>query len=157
MAYVSDRQHVEMLLLPMIAQNVVKVGVENPNQGEARIAIEHFADAMEESLVALSDKKKYSLIRRTMKLHEVILKPYKEAEARVDKMGLVLYNILNWSINCDYLVLHDGTAMSNGLALLLPALEEAANIAKLDESAKKAASKLLTTLQSEGYFHGVTQ
>lgn len=155
MIYFSDRHRVEMLLLPMIAQSVVKAGANQPDAPEAIAAINHFAKAMEEAVADVDSKKRYSLIRRALRLHNDITKTHREAKARVDKVGLMLFYLLEWAIHDGYLVLHDGTPMAKGLDLLLPALEHAANISKLDASARKAAAKLLEALQYDGFFMGV--
>lgn len=155
MTYVSDRQRVEWILLPMIAQCVIKAGVNDVDHPDAKKAIDLFAQAMLESVQGLPDKKSFSLMRRALRLHEELIKPFRNHESRVDKVGLMLFNIMSWATECDYLVLHDGTPMSLGMDLLLPALQHAANITKLDESARKAAGKMLKTLQEEGYFSGV--
>lgn len=157
MAYVSDRQRVELLLLPMMAQLIVKRGVDDPEESSSRKAIKLFDNAMGEAVQGLTDRETYKLLRRACRLHQELVKPYQDAQARVDKIGLMLFNLLTWSIDSGYIVLHDNSPMSLGLDMLLPALEEAANITKLDESARKAAGKMLKTLQSEGYFKGVTQ
>ena len=155
MDYLSDRQRVEMLLLPMIAQSVVKNGAANPNAADAVAAINHFAEAIHEVVASLDNKKRYALLRRATRLHYDVTKPFVEAECRVDKVGLMLYYILNWALASDYLVLHDGTPMSLGLDLLLPALAHSAQIAKLDASAQKAAARLLKVLQEDRFFEGV--
>lgn len=155
MSYVSDRQRIERMLFPMLAQNVVASGADDPNSPDARKAFRAFGQAMEEAVSGLDEKKRYSLIRRGIRLHEELVGPFKEAEARVDKVGLIMYYLLSWAIESGYLVLHDGTAMSQGLDLLLPAMEHSANISPLTRSAHKAATKLLQALQKEGYFRGV--
>ena len=153
--YMSDRQRVELMLLPMIAQSVVKFGADNPNDPTAIAAVDHFAAAIHEVVANLPTKKRYSLLRRASFLHNSVIRPHREAGGRVDKVGLMLYYILQWSIQSGYLVLHDGTPMAMGLDLLLPALTFSANVAKLDASAHKAATKLLATLQEERFFQGV--
>jgi hypothetical protein len=156
MTYLSDRHRVELLLLPMIAQSVVKAGATHPGDPTVIQAVNHFAAAIQEVVAGVDDKKRYSLLRRASRLHNAAAQPHVEAKVRVDKVGLMLFYLLNWSVECGYLVLHDGTPMAKGLDLLLPALEHAANISKLDASAQKAAVKLLTTLQADGFFQGVT-
>lgn len=155
MTYRSDRQRAELMLLPMIAQSVIKCGAAEPDAPDAIEAINHFAAAMQEALVGADEKKRYQLIRRTMRLHHTVTKPYSGEGSRVDKVGLMLYYLTNWAIGCGYLVIGDDTPMAKGMDLLLPGLEHAANIAKLDASAQKAAGKLLASLQAEGYFIGV--
>ena len=153
--YMSDRQRVELMLLPMLAQSVIKFGADDPNDPTAIAAVDHFAAAIHEVVANLPTKKRYSLLRRASFLHNSVIQPHREAGGRVDKVGLMLYYILQWSIQSGYLVLHDGTPMAMGLDLLLPALTFSANVAKLDASAHKAATKLLATLQEERFFQGV--
>ena len=153
--YLSDRQRVELMLLPMIAQSVVKFGADNPNDPTAIAAIDHFAAAIHEVVANLPNKKRYSLLRRASFLHNSVIQPHREAGGRVDKVGLMLYYIIHWSLQSGYLVLHDGTPMAVGLDLLLPALTFSANVVKLDASAHKAAAKLLAALQEERFFQGV--
>ena len=154
-AYRSDRQRIETLLLPIMCQSVVKSGAGDPSAADAIACANHFGSAIEESIAGVGEKKKYSLLRRAMRLHETITEPYTKHGSRVDKVGLMVFYVLKWATESEYLILHDGTAMSKGLDLLLPALEHAAQIEPLENAARKQAKKLLAHLQLEGYFTDV--
>lgn len=156
MAYISDRQRVELMLLPMLAHGIVVAGANDPDGPEATEAKGHFQAAVLQAIEGLDLKKQGQLTRRTLKLSEDLTAEYRKVDARVDKVGLILFYILRWATESDYLVLHPGTPMSDGLDLLLPGLEHAANITKLDDSARKAAVKMLKRLHDESYFRGVT-
>ena len=155
MAYLSDRQRIETLLLPIMCQSVVKSGAGDPSAPDAVACSNHFGKAIEEGVSGLDEKKKYSLLRRALRLHELVTAPYTKHGARVDKVGLMVFYVLKWATDAEYLILHDGSAMSQGLDILLPALEHAAEIEALSNSAKKAAGKMLAQLQREGFFQNV--
>lgn len=156
MAYISDRQRVEIMLLPVLAYAVVQAGAEDPKSELVKEACDSFQSAVVEAIRLTDDKKKRNLSRRVLRLSEEVIDPYAKEGGRVDKVGLILYNLLNWILNSGYLELHSGSNMDKGLELLLPGLERAAGQERLSRSARRAAEKILKALQAQGYFESVT-
>lgn len=152
MPHMTDRQRVEALLLPQMMLGVFIAGVSDPEAPDAISCKANLVAASEDALQGLDDKTRSKLLRRMFRVHEAVTLPYRNEDARVDKMGLIVYYLLAAILDSGYMTLADGSHMSKALDVLLPALEPAANITKLDMSAQKAYRKLLHALQLEGYF-----
>ncbi len=70
-------------------------------------------------------------------------------------MGLIAFYWLQTLVSARYFVLQEDAPLMKALDLLLPALEPAANVAKLDASARKQADHFMRRLQELGYFREV--
>ena len=155
MPRMTDRQRVEALLLPQMMLGVFIAGVSDPEAPDAIACKADLVAASEDALHGVDDKTRSKLLRRMFRVHEAVTQPYRIEDARVDKMGLIVYYLLSAVIDSGYMVMADGSHMSKAMDVMLPALEPAANITKLDLSAQKAYRKLLYALQLDGYFQDV--
>lgn len=145
------------MLFPIIAYAVVAAGANEPDSDEAKEAKAYFQTAVTEAFANNDKSKNRKLASRALRVSEKVIAPFnKGTEGRVDKVGLVLYHMLRWVTDADYLVIPDETPMRKGLDMLLPGLEHAASEERLNRSALKAAKKMMSALQEEGYFEGVT-
>lgn len=155
--HINDRQRVELAFPALVALDVLLQGVDDPSSYDAKATKALLAQAAREPFENLLDARRASLERRTERLLFDVMRPYRQEGALVAKMGLILFYLLQAIVETDYLILHEGGAMRQGLDLLLPALERAAAVAPLDQSARKQAAKVLQRLQWLGYYQGVTQ
>ena len=134
----------------------VDVGLEGVNKPEVKQISVFLSEAIEELFSKTGCKKRASLQRRVERVYETTTAPYRKEDMRVDKFGLLTFWLIHIITDCDYLVLHENTPMQKAMELALQVLEHRATETKLNESAKKAACKLLKSFQSEGYYLGVT-
>lgn len=153
----NDRQRVEVMLPAQIMLGVLLAGASDQECDDFKIAKEAFIEASDEPVRDLMPEKRAYIIRRTFRVNMEVTAQYQKADARVDKMGLIAFYWLRALIDQGYLVLHAGSAMERGMDIMLPALEHAANIEKLDASAQKNARKFLAHLQRLGYYLGVKE
>lgn len=151
---ITDAKRAELLLPILAAMDVVINGVAEQDD-EYRATLEHLMRAMEDALDGLPDAKKSSLLRRGRRLHADTFAPCMAEGQQVAKTGLVLFYILRWLTDVDYLVIAPGCAMDRALAFLLPALQHAVEIEDLDRSARKQARKIFARLQWLGYYAGI--
>jgi hypothetical protein len=153
--YVTDTQRVERLLLPHIMLGVLHSGVNDRQSPDCIRCNGHLVDASLVAVEGLTEKKRNSLIKRMIRLHDGLLEPYRKNGARVDKVGLITYYILKAVTDTGYMEIVADSAMDKAMAIMLPALTPSAQIERLDASAQRAARKLLTQMQEQGYFKGV--
>jgi len=155
MTYISDSQRIELALPPFLALSVLISGAADPNEPGVVEAKQLFWTAHFEPFDGLDQKKRHALMRRCERTRDEIMREYEQAETRVCKFGLIVYHVLKILTDSDYLVLPPESAMSRGLDLLLPALEEEAAIGAVDASAHKQARKVIEKLNRLGFYHGV--
>lgn len=153
---ITDRQIVEIAMLPRMMIEFVDVGLEGVNLPEVKTLKVLLDESLEELFSKLDRKKRASLQRRVERGYETTTAPYRKEDMRVDKFGLLVFWLIKLVTDCDYLILHEGSPMQKAMELALQVLEHRATETKLNESAKKAACKLLKSFQSEGYYLGVT-
>lgn len=153
----NDRQRVEIMLPAQIMLGVLLAGASDQECDDFKIAKEAFIEASDEAVRDLMPEKRASIIRRMFRVNLEVSAPYQKENARVDKMGLIAFYWLRALVDQDYLILHEGSAMQRGMDIMMPALEHAANIEKLDASAQKNARKFLAHLQRLGYYPGVKE
>lgn len=152
----TDRQRVEIMLPAQVLLGVLIAGVDDPNHPDAIATRDALIRASNEVVADLPERHVNKIIARMFRVHNLVTEPYRQEGARVDKMGLIAFYWLKALTDCEYLVLHEGSNMQKALDRMLPALEQAANIAKLDASAQKQSKKFLQHLQSLGYYSSVT-
>lgn len=152
----NDRQRVEALLIPQMLSAMVMAGVNDTEHENCKEVQRLLADCSNEVLRGLEPKKRASIERRMVRAHIEAVAPFLTEGARMDKLGLCQLYMLQTILEDGYLVLHEGSSLSRALDLIIPALDMAFEIKKLDDSAKKGARKMLSRLQNAGYFPGVS-
>ncbi|MBC6714719.1 hypothetical protein H9Q09_00785 [Aurantimonas sp. DM33-3] len=155
MSYLSERQRVEFGLLPNMLLSILVAGVNDPDHPDAKEAERLLALASVAPVEDLPRKEQVKLLRRIIRLHDEVMAPFRAEGMRTDKAGLIAFYALQAIVESDYMVIVDGGDLSRALDIVLPAIEHAAEIERLDASAQKAARRLLRDLQSRGYFRGV--
>lgn len=155
MAYRSDRQRVEALLLPQFLLGVLLAGVNDPDHPDAIKAKGHLLAASREAFADLNEKKQRQIVNRAHRAHLEVMAPYEKQGARVDKIGLIVYFILKSITDCDFLMIHADSEMQKGVDLMLDALMPSAEIEPLLDSARKQSRKALEHLQRLGYYDRV--
>lgn len=156
MAYLSDAQRVELLFFPQILYSMVNSGVVDKSHPDFHKVNIHIIAARDAALVGCDEKKRNNLIRRIHRLDREIMMPWVEGDIRCDKVGLMMFDVLNAILEQEYFVLHEGSDVGEALTILMPILNHAMQIEQLRKSAEKQAPKLLAALQERGYFRGVT-
>lgn len=151
----TDRQLVELTLAPMILLDVVQSGAVAPNARDAQDAKTHLVIATTEVVKDLPAKERDKILRRSRRAFDEATAPYRKAGASVAKMGLIAFYWLQTLISAGYFVLAEDAPLQRALDILLPALEPAASVEKLDSSARKQADHFMRRLQELGYFQEV--
>lgn len=151
MSYRSDRQRVEALILPQMLLGVLLTGVNDPDLPDAKDAKKNLLEASQEAFSDLREPQRSKIIRRAHRVHLEVMAPYEKQGQRMDKIGLIVFFLLKAITECDYMQIGEGP-MQRGVDLMLVALEPAAEITPMLESAKKQARKLLDHLQRLGYY-----
>lgn len=171
----NDRQRVELGLPPFVLLNVVLAGAqvrhrparERPADPVAKAEYvyrinsyrsflrckRHFSDAYMETVRDLgmaADMAK--VLRRIERAHRMIVLPFVEAEARVEKFGLVAFYLLQILVTEGWVIVGEDSHLQRGLDLLLPGLEHVADIEGVNRSAMKQARKAYEKLKKEGYY-----
>lgn len=90
-------------------------------------------------------------MRRAIRLHNDITTPFR-GKVGADKVGLVALYTLQRVLDADYLILEEGSGLSEALSAIVRGLEHAFAEPALDASAQKQAAKMLHNLQSRGYY-----
>ena len=155
MAYLNDRQRVELHLIPMLLLGVVIAGVNDPDHPDAKACQRLLLNAAEAPFQDMREPFRSKLIRRGHRAHEEVTLPYRKEGHRVDKIGLMLYWVMKAITDCEYVVIGEDSSLQKALDLIWPALEHAAQVDPLMASAKKQGRKMLESLQRLGYYSGV--
>lgn len=171
----TDRQRVELGLPPFTLLNVLLAGAqvrkppprERPTDPVAKADYvyrinsyrtfmrckRHFSDAYMETVRDMGMAAEMSkILRRIERAHSKIVLPFIEAEARVEKFGLVAFYLLQILVDEGWVIVGEDSHMQRGLDLLLPGLEHVADIDGVNKSAMKQARKAYERLQREGYY-----
>jgi len=155
MAYLNDRQRVELHLIPMLLLGVVIAGVNDPDHPDAKACQRLLLDAAEAPFQDMREPFRSKLIRRGHRAHEEVTLPYRKEGNRVDKIGLMLYWMLKAITDCDYVVIGEDSSLQKALDIVWPALEHSAQVDPLMASARKQSRRLLDHLQRLGYYAGL--
>ena len=155
MAYLNDRQRVELHLIPMLLLGVVIAGVNDPDHPDAKACQRLLLNAAEAPVQDMREPFRSKLIRRGHRAHEEVTLPYRKEGHRVDKIGLMLYWMLKTITDCDYVVIGEDSSLQKALDIVWPALEHSAQVDPLMASARKQSRRLLDHLQRLGYYAGV--
>lgn len=151
----TDRQRVEALLIPQMLAAMVMAGVNDTEHPDCIETQRLLAAASNEALRGLEPAKRAQIERRMVRAHLEAVGPFLKDGSRMDKLGMTQLYLLQAILEDDYLVLHEGSALSQALDLILPAISHAMEIERLDASARKQSRKMLQALQAMGYFPGV--
>lgn len=155
MIYRSDRHITEELVPVRLFGSILWYGLPNHTDNENIILLSWVRQAEAAVIAGLDQKRATKVIRRSWRVNDAVIKPYKEAEAHVAKFGLVAYYVLRRLIDAGAITIVDDTPLDWIQAALLSddgTLVEFANIERVDASAQKAARKMLATIQGEGLF-----
>lgn len=153
-SYISDAQRVEIALPIVAMRDLVKCGVEENDADKLR-AMELLGAAYREAFDGMTVDRSMKLQRRAAAAFGSVTDEYREEGIPVAKSGLIWFYVLSRLINQGYMVLHPGTAMSDAMDLILPALSEHTAEAAFDRAAQKQARRVLTKLKWRGYYAGV--
>ena len=151
----NDRQRVEAMLFPVFLQQVLRCGVNDQGSDDFRSCMLHLQQAITAALEGCDQKKRDHLMRRVCRVHNDVTARYRADHIRVDKMGLMTLYCLQAVLDADYLLLEEGSNLSEAINAIVRGLEDAFAEERLDASAQKQAAKMLGHLQELGYFYGV--
>lgn len=150
----NDRQRVEALLFPQMLLAVLIAGAQEKDE-EYEKCQKLLLAACEEILHGLDDRRRAAIVRRTYRLQLAVTEPYRKEGVPLAKVGLMELYVLQRILDDNYLVLTEGSAFSKALELIVPALSHALEEPKLNTSAQKQANKMLSALQTSGYFESI--
>lgn len=153
---ISDHQRVEFLFFPQMLYSIVNSGTIDKSHPDFARCNRHILAARDAALHGCDDRRRGNLLRRVHRLDRNVMQHWVGGEIRCDKVGLMVWDVLQAVLDQEYLVLHEGSDVAEALTILTPILEHALEIETLRKSAEKQAPKLLARLQAEGYFLGVT-
>lgn len=153
MAYLSDRQRVELALPARLLWSVIYCGVENKTANYDTLFM--VQGACMEPLEGLLPKEQVRLARRIDRLFSEVIEPITSSTTHtvtVGKAGLVVYYFIVDLVERGILVLYADTPMAKVIEAIMPNLTPLAKIAGVDKSAQKQAAKLLSRLNEMGYY-----
>ena len=150
----NDRQRVEAIIFPIFFQQILRCGVNDKGSEEYRACFLQLQQAIDAALEGCDERRKGNLKRRAIRAHNEITEQYRREHIRVEKMGLMALYALQAVLDADYLVLEEGSDLSEAINAIVRGLSDAFAEEKLDASAQKQASKLLGHLRQLGYFCG---
>lgn len=154
MTYRSDRDITQDLMPVRFFGSVIHHGAD-PNQTDVKEFMSIFRQAENEIVGNLPEKKKQAILRRSWRIHDEIIKPYQDAQTAVAKFGLIVFYVLDKLREQRLFTLVDGSPLDVALSAILDedgTLVQFANIKKIDDSAQKAARKMLSQLQANGLY-----
>jgi hypothetical protein len=153
MAYISDRQRVELALPARLLWSVIQCGYENGIT--AHDILSQIQTACMEPLDGLLPKEKLRLARRIDRVFSEVIDPLVskgENTVTAGKAGLVIYYFIVDLVDQGILELYSDTPMANAIEMMLPELTPLIEIKGVDRSAQKQATKLITRLREMGYY-----
>lgn len=151
----NDRQRTEAIFFPIFFQQVLRCGVNDQTTEEFRACFLQLQQAIDMVLQGCDERRYANLMRRAIRLHNQVTAGYRKERVRVEKMGLIALYSLQMVLDADYLVLEEGSDLSEAINAIMRGLTDAFSEEKLDASAQKQAAKLLSHLQELGYFYGI--
>jgi hypothetical protein len=152
----TDRQSIEVLLLPHMLTVAVEQGLDDlQDTPEYQHLMRQLIDAQTSTLNLFMATKRAALLRRMLRVYTKATEDYTKEGMSVDKFALATFWLIKAVTDCERLILHKGP-LHDALETIMAILEPRAQIDKLNKSAQKAAAKMLSKLQCEGFYHGVT-
>jgi hypothetical protein len=158
MTFKTDREIIQELLPVRLFGAVVLHGIDDPNGEVAKQLMLWLTEAEDDIIKSATPGKRDALRRRAWRLHDVILKPFKESETHVAKFALIVFHMLAHIRDCGMLHFEEGGPLDQAISAVLSdegTVVEFANKPKVDESAHKQARKMFAIVQAEGYYRGV--
>lgn len=155
MAYMSDRNRIEVLLPPQLMIAVLTAGVEDQEDEVFKRCYRNLQLASVEPLLGLMPKEQQKLGKRCVKLHLEITAPYRGENEEVAKVGLINFYVIKAIVDSGYLNYEEGSPLDLGIQDFITGIEPHAQIERKDRSAQKQARKVLAHLQRLGYYPGV--
>lgn len=159
MSYKTDREYIQDLLPVRMFGAVILHGIDDPKGATALQIMKWLKDAEDDVLVGVNAKKADGLKRRAWRLHDVILKPFRQEETAVSKFALIVFYVLDHVRKHGQLNITEGGPLDLAISSVLAedgTVVEQANIEKVDNSAQKQARKLFALIQNEGYYRGLS-
>lgn len=158
MTYRSDRQIVEQLLPIRLFGSVITHGIDDPEGETAKEILTLLRSAEDEVLTGVAQKKANALLRRSWRLNDKVLAPFRAEKAAVAKFGLIVFYVLDNVRRHGKLVFTEGGPLDSAISAILSeegTVSEYANVKGIDESAQKRARKVFAQIQAEGLFPGM--
>jgi hypothetical protein len=150
----NDRQRVEALFFPLVMKSILESAGQRDAGYDACIRA---LDAAAATILRREDqKRRASLMRRVMRLHDTATDPNRKDGVSVLKIGMTIYYVLQAVLGSGYLELEEGSDLARAISAIIENFDDAFGEKKLDASAHKQARKMLATLHREGYFQGVS-
>lgn len=148
---------VARIILIKLAHAVIYHGVKDREASEHFMALHKLQMAEDEEALSLPREKRESALRHAAKGKEAILQPYRDQNVHAASFGLALIYVLQ---ELDNQGQHEPNAhfakvIEEGLLHPEGSLVERHQSDKASASAIKMGRKLLTSLQSLGYFNEV--
>lgn len=158
MTYRSDRDITQELMPIRFFGSVVEHGADREHTDVDRFR-SIFRQAEFDVVGNLPEKKKQAILRRSWRIHDDVIKPYRDAQIAVAKFGLIVFYVLDKLRQQGLFHLVDGSPLDTAVSALLSeegTLVQFANITKIDQSAQKQARRMLAQLQENGLYLGAT-
>ena len=156
MTYRSDRDITQDLMPVRLFSSVIGYGADREDDGIKQL-ISTFRQAESDIVGGLPEKKKHSIIRRSWRIHDDLIKPYHDAQIAVAKFGLIVFYVLDKLREQRLFHLVDGSPLDVAISAILHedgTIVQFANIKKIDESAQKQARRMLAQLQDNDLYLG---
>jgi len=101
-------------------------------------------------LEGLPNRLRLVVAKQIDRVHASVMDEYDQQ--RADKVATTIYYFLKEITDSGYLELWEGSPIAEAAALYLPMIEHVFEIEALDGSAQKQARRVLSKLQSKGYY-----
>lgn len=145
----------ERLALIRLANAVVFQGAEDVNAPDMRLLLAQLEEASEIELAQLPREKRETARRYAYKTAELILAPARDQGMHVGKFALGLFYAIRGLIDAGLYDIESNPAFEAAMSSIISeegTVTEFANIERLDKSAQKHARRIVTALNSLGYF-----
>jgi hypothetical protein len=149
-AYLSEAQRIELLIIPRMLFQVIVGGASVPNHPEAVAVKNHLKEAILDPLRGLTPEAAAKITRRMERYHEALCKDL--GHHGNAKMALILWHLVRDLLDRSVLVLEEGSALAEALMLMLPMFEYKMDVEQIDKSARKQSEKLLKRFNNDGFF-----
>ena len=157
--YLSDRNRIEICLPAqmMLASAIAGIPEAEQKKSDFLSFKKDLIDASSEPVNDLNNRKRSSILRRVLRLHEGIPEEIiGDDMGDIPKLALVQFHLIRIIIEDGYLQYPEDGPFGRAVVTFMEALQHHAEKTKLNISAIKQAKKLLLRLQAEGFYRGVT-
>jgi hypothetical protein len=154
----TDRQRVEAIFFLLLFKSVVESSRVDEAASEGNKKCVSYLDEGLWDVVkrAGADQKQRTLYRRAERLHNAVMRPHREGGIRLDKAAAVGFYLLQAVLREGYLELEEGGKTAVAIQAVVDEVGYVFSEEKLDASARKQARQMLSHLQDEGYYEGVS-